>query len=75
MSTEKAREDRARCTLRRCGYQLSKTPARSWLRRYYDVGFQVINDRNCGVLGICQRGYEATLEQVEDFVAELTRAA
>ena len=69
--TQKAREDRVRRKLRRNGYLLKKTPARSWLRREYGAGCLVIDSGNCVIVGGGGRGYRASLEDVEDWASEL----
>ena len=71
---EKNREARLRRQLGQHGFKLHKTPARSWLRSYYDVGFMVTDDRNyvrCGYFS--GRQYTATLDEVQDFLAEYLR--
>jgi hypothetical protein len=71
--TTKMREDRARRALIKHGYVLRKTPARSWMRGYYEVGYSIIEIyHNIGVLGMTNRGYEASLKDVEEFVSELS---
>jgi hypothetical protein len=68
--SEKAREDRVRRALAKHGYVLKKTPARSWQRAHYPVGYQIVDDRNTVVAGCYQREYEDTLERVEWFAFE-----
>ena len=63
---EMAREACARLALAKFDCKLSKTPARSLDRRWYGVGYQIEDDRNCVVLG-CARQYELDMEQVGDF--------
>lgn len=65
MSTDKIREDRARRALSKKGYRLCKTPARSWLRGHYGVGYMIVNDRNEVVSGCRGREYTDTLADVE----------
>lgn len=73
MSTEQVRESRLRRALDQKGYALKKTPARSSMRDHYGVGYMVIDAHaNFVVLGCCERGYEATLEEVEAWTAALT---
>jgi len=62
----KSREDRVRRALAKRGYVLRKTPARSWLRQYYGLGYMIIKAYgNLIVSGCGSRGYEAKIEQVE----------
>jgi hypothetical protein len=70
MSTVKVREDRVRRQLIKDGFRLRKMPARSWLRRYYPVGYVIYSSRGNPVLGCCGRAYTATLEEVETFAFE-----
>jgi hypothetical protein len=66
------REDRARRALAKYDYRLFKTPARSSLRKLYDPGYMIVAYNNSVALGAgTTRAYEATLEDVEAFVAEL----
>ena len=65
-----AREQRVRRVLARNDYRLHKTPARSWLRHYYEPGFMVTQD-NTAVLGCGANPYEATIEEVEEWASEL----
>jgi hypothetical protein len=69
MTTDKIRENRARRNLTKHGYQLRKTPSRSWLRKEYGAGYIVYRHGN-PVLGVYRRGYEATLVDVEEFVRQ-----
>ena len=62
----KSREDRLRRTLSKFGHRLSKTPARSSLRRKHGVGYQVTKGRYI-VLGCGSRPFMATLEKAEAF--------
>ena len=42
------------------------------MRSHYDVGYSIVEIyHNIGVLGMRNRGYEASLEAVEEFVSEL----
>ena len=66
----KLREDRARRGLGRLGYRLKKTPARSWLRRCYGPGYMVISEQNHVKMGCASRAYEATIDDVDRFIAE-----
>jgi hypothetical protein len=66
----RVREDRARRALVKYDYRLYKTPARSWLRSHHSPGYIIVRN-NTVVLGARSREYEATLEDVEAFVAEL----
>jgi hypothetical protein len=66
-------EARLRRFLKSAGYTLKKTPARHWTLKTYGEGYMIINDRNVIEIGGHTREYEATLEQVEDFVADLRR--
>ena len=64
-------ESRLRRFLKSAGYTLKKTPARHWTLKHYGEGYMIINDRNVVEIGGHTREFEATLEQVEDFVADL----
>jgi hypothetical protein len=70
MSTIKIREDRLRRLLTKHGYQLHKTPARSWLRKHYGAGYMITLD-NYAVSGCYNREYEDTLERVEAFAKSI----
>ncbi|MGY4230419.1 hypothetical protein ACVMIH_007780 [Bradyrhizobium sp. USDA 4503] len=65
-TTTKIREDRLRRRLTKGGYTLAKTPARSWLRKHYGVGYMVLQSGHI-LLGWAGRQYTATLEEVEAF--------
>ncbi|RWF41834.1 MAG: hypothetical protein EOS65_10855 [Mesorhizobium sp.] len=68
MLTDKIREDRVRRSLAKDGYCLKKTPARSWRREHYGVGYMIFQtDRNIGVSGYSPQPYSDTLEDVEAF--------
>lgn len=68
MSTnEKSREDRVRRILAKRGLRLEKTPARSWLRHHYPIGYMIVRD-NCVVEGCGSRPYQATLADIEAFM-------
>lgn len=70
MLTEKSREDRIRRLLRRDGYRLMKTPARSWRREAYGVGYMIMDDRGLPMTGYTPNPYSDTLEEVEDWATE-----
>lgn len=59
-----AREQRMRRLLARGGFRLHKTPARSWLREYYDLGYMITFD-NVVQVGCHVHDYDASLEDVE----------
>lgn len=61
------RESRARRALRKLDLYLKKTPARSWLRYYYGVGYQVIDYSNTVVAGCATREYQMTIDDVEEY--------
>lgn len=68
---EQNREARARRQLAKLNdYRLAKTPARSSLRKWYGVGYQIINCQNTVVAGCGSREYMMCLEEVEEFIAE-----
>ncbi|WP_156373677.1 hypothetical protein [Rhizobium sp. Leaf386] len=68
MTTEKIREDRVRRQLRKDGYRLCKTPARSWRRETHGVGYMIVeNARNLAVSGTVPQPYSDSLEDVEAF--------
>jgi hypothetical protein len=60
-----ARERRLRYVLEKSGHKLHKTPARSWRRAYYGVGYDVSCD-NTLVFGCWHQRYQATLEECEE---------
>lgn len=64
-------ESAIRRRLAKAGYRLEKTPSRHWSRSWYGPGYMVIDGTNTVRLGAFQRAYEATLEDVRDFVADL----
>ncbi len=68
-STERNRERSARRHLSRLGFRLEKTPARSWLRKEYGVGYEIL-EGNIVVAGCFTRQYELTLEEVETWVSD-----
>jgi hypothetical protein len=68
-------EARLRRFLKSAGYTLKKTPARHWTLKTYGEGYMILNDRNVVEIGGHKREYEATLEDVEDFVADLRLVA
>lgn len=47
-------------------YRLNKSPTRAW----YGPGYMILDDRNYFVAGCCNRQYEMTLSEVEEFVAD-----
>ena len=51
------------------GY-LQKTPARHWTREYYGAGYMLIKN-GFVVLGCGNREYEASLEEVEEFIRDI----
>jgi len=63
-------ESAIRRHLTKVGFRLQKTPARHWTRRYGE-GYMVTDDRNTVRLGAGQRPYEATLEDVREFVERI----
>lgn len=67
----RSREDRVRRVLRHAGLNLQKTPARSWMRAHYGVGYQVFDDANTVVYGCYYRRFQATLEECEVYAADL----
>lgn len=68
MFTEKTREDRVRRALSKRGYILKKTPARSWQRESFGVGYMIVEaNRNFVVSGCTSRPYSDDLEDVEAF--------
>ncbi|MEX0405529.1 hypothetical protein ABGN05_07655 [Aquibium sp. LZ166] len=73
MLCDKSRENRIRRRFRMEGYRLRKTPARSSLREHFGTGYLVLDSDGLGVLGFDYsfNPYSATLEEVEEFVAEL----
>ncbi|KAB2883691.1 MAG: hypothetical protein F9K34_11105 [Albidovulum sp.] len=67
--SEKSRENRARRRAKRLGFWLKKMPARSWMRGYYPPGFTLLSSNNVILIGARGRGFEATLDEVEAFIA------
>lgn len=64
------RESAIRRSLQKQGYSLLKTPARSFERAVFGVGYMVIDaDRNTVVLGANNHPHSATLDEVEAFSA------
>lgn len=63
-------ERKVRRDLAKTGHRLEKTPARSWLRREYGVGYQVTRN-NTVEFGAWNRPYQATLIEVQEWAAEL----
>jgi hypothetical protein len=64
-----AHEARVRRQLARLNdYRLEKTPARSHLRKWFGVGYQVVNVHNMVVAGCGNHQYEMSLEDVEGFI-------
>lgn len=59
-------ERQLRYQLGKRGWRLEKTPARSWLRYHYGVGYQV-TENNVVKFGCSSRQYEASLAEVRDF--------
>lgn len=66
-ATERSRERMARRQLSRIGFRLEKTPARSWLRKEYGAGYQIL-EGNTVVAGCFSRQYQMTLETVEAWI-------
>jgi hypothetical protein len=64
------RERALRRNLSKTDRRLHKTPARSRLRREYGPGYMVTRN-NTVEFGYWNRSYEATLDEVEDWAAEL----
>lgn len=69
---ETALERKLRYKLGKAGIKLEKTPARSWLREKYGVGYQITR-QNRVVLGCSSREYEATLDEVREWVDDHAR--
>lgn len=70
MTPEKIREDRVRRALAKDGYRLHKTPARSWRREHFGVGYMIVEvDRNFAVSGYSPVPYSDSLDEVEEFVS------
>lgn len=68
-TTERNRERSVRRQLSRLGFRLEKTPARSWLRKEYGTGYQIL-EGNIVVAGCFTRQFEMTLEEVETWVSD-----
>jgi hypothetical protein len=75
MSEIKIREDRLRRLFAKHGHYLRKTPSRSWLRSYYGPGYMVLDYRNIVRLGCTHRPYDATLDQCEAFILNISAKA
>ena len=68
MKPDKYREDRARRALAKDGYALKKTPARSWRREHFGIGYLIVDVRgNLPVSGYTPQPYSDSLEEVEEF--------
>lgn len=63
------RESAVRRSLKKQGYSLHKTPARSYLRDWYGAGYMVVDASNTVVLGATHHAYDGTLDEVEAFAA------
>ena len=64
------REAAIRRSLKKQGYSLHKTPARSKEREWYGVGYMIVDGcRNTIVLGATHHAYDGTLDEVETFAA------
>ncbi|WP_191058748.1 hypothetical protein [Geminicoccus harenae] len=72
MTHLKTRGNRLRRRLTQLGRWLRKTPARSWRRAHYPVGYQIREFNNVR-LGCGYRQYQDTLEEAEAFAAKLER--
>jgi hypothetical protein len=57
--------------LAKAGYRLEKTASRHWSRSWYGPGYMVVDGTNTVRLGAFQRPYDATLDDVREFVAGL----
>jgi len=76
----KMREQRVRRQLAHFDCVLKKTPSRHWSRKYYPVGYMVINASNWVIAGCGSREYESDLADVErcafvELPAKLTESA
>jgi hypothetical protein len=60
-----AREQRVRRQLAHFDCNLRKTPSRHWTRKYYPVGYMVVDWHNQVIAGFASREYEADIEDVE----------
>lgn len=63
------RESAIRRSLKKQGYLLHKTPARSKELYWYDVGYMVVDATNTVVLGATHHAYDGMLDEVETFAA------
>lgn len=63
------RERAARRALARFGLRLQKTPARSWLREWHSVGYQIL-EGNLILAGCMSREYEMSITEVEAWIAQ-----
>ena len=69
-------EARLRRRLKKHGFYLSKTTARSWTRDEYGVGYMIFETyTNTCIYGYWHRKWQATLEQIEEFVRDLEAEA
>ena len=64
-------ESAIRRRLAKAEMRLAKTPARHWSRAAHGEGYIVTDERNMAVLGASQRPYDASLDDVREFVARL----
>ena len=61
------RESAIRRSLKKQGFSLRKSPARSKEREAFGVGYMVVDDRNTVVLGANNHPHSATIDEVEAF--------
>ena len=62
-------ESAIRRSLKKQGYLLHKTPARSKELDWYGVGYMVVDATNTVVLGATHHAYDGTLDEVETYAA------
>lgn len=67
------REERLRRKLRRLDHILCKTPPTHWSRPFHGVGYQIVSASNYVVAGCGNREFEMTLEEAEEFAADLAK--
>jgi hypothetical protein len=69
MTSDKTRENRARRMLAKFGFQLKKSPTRSWERQYYGPGYMILRN-NWVKWGCSNRQWDMTLDEVEAIAAD-----
>jgi hypothetical protein len=69
-NTLRFREACVRRALAKRGHRLCKSPTLSWERRYYGVGYIIVDSTNTVREGCRTRQYDADIDRVEWFTFE-----